>query len=71
MKIKESVRQRLECNKGYAIIMYSLDVSFTTARVYIKNNTDDLTKAAAIAAICKEYDLTQEEILETEEVEKA
>ena len=48
MKIKESVRQLLDCNRGYAAIMMALDCSFSSAREYVKNNKDDLTKAAVL-----------------------
>jgi hypothetical protein len=66
MKIKEAVRQMLECNRGYATIMFSLDCSHSAAREYIKHNKDDLTKAAALKAIREFTGLTDEEILEEE-----
>jgi len=72
MKLKQSVIALLDCNKGYGLIMMSLDCSFSTAREYVKNNRDELTKAAMLIAIRKEFNLTDDQILETEErVEKA
>lgn len=64
MKLKESVRQRIDNSRGAALIMLSLNCGYTTARDYIRNNKDDLTKAAAMKVIRKETGLTDEEILE-------
>lgn len=66
MKIKKEVLQRLDNNRGCALIMLALDCSFSSARDYIKGNKDDLTKAAALRAIREEFDLTDDEILEDE-----
>lgn len=64
MKIKESVRQRLDNNRGLALIMLTLDCSHSAARDYVKNNSDNLTKAAMLRVIREEFGLTDEEILE-------
>jgi len=56
----------LDCHKGYATIMLALDCSHSSARDYIKNNKDDLTKAAALKGIAQFTGLSQEEILEEE-----
>lgn len=66
MKIRKEVLQKLDNNRGYGLIMMALNCSFSSARVYIKNNSDDLTKAVALKAIGEELKLTQEEILEAE-----
>lgn len=66
MKIKESVRQQLDCNRGYAIIMLALDCSFSSARDYVKNNKDDLTKAAALKGIREFTGMKDKDILEEE-----
>ena len=66
MKIKQSVLQLLDCNKGYGTIMIALDCSFSSARSYVKNNSDDLTKAAALRAISKFTGIEEEAILEEE-----
>ena len=70
MKIKESVLKMLDNNRGYALVMDALDVSFSSARFYIKKNTDDLTKAAVLEKVRNRFNLTDDEILERE-VEKA
>lgn len=64
MKIKESVRQMLDNNRGHGLVMRSLDCSYSTARDYVKANNDNLTKAAMLKAIREEFSLTDEEILE-------
>jgi len=64
MKIGQSVINKLDTNKGLALIMRTLDCSHSTARSYVKNNDDNLTKAAMIKAIREEFGLTDEEILE-------
>jgi hypothetical protein len=66
MKIRKRVLQKLANNRGYAIIMLALNCSHSSARDYIKNNKDDLTKAAALKAIREELGLTDEQILEPE-----
>jgi hypothetical protein len=66
MKLKQEVLQRLNSNKGLGLIMNTLDVSHSSAREYVKNNSDNLTKAAMVKAIEKEYGLSEEQILETE-----
>ncbi len=70
MKIQESVIRMLDCNRGYATIMLALDCSHSSARDYIKNNKDDLTKAAALKAIreftgLKDRDIMVEEVKES------
>lgn len=68
MKIKKSVLSLLDNNMGHATIMLALNVSHTTARSYIKNNSDDLTKAAALKAISKFTGLEEGEIMEEDMV---
>lgn len=72
MKLKKEVLQRLDNHKGLALVMYTLDIGPSAARDYIKSNSDNLTKAAMLRAIEKEFDLTEGEILETatEETQK-
>lgn len=64
MKIKNEVLQRLDNTRGYAIIMLALDCSHTAARRYIKDNDDNLTKAAMLKAIREEFGLDDSQILE-------
>lgn len=64
MKLKDSVLNKLDTNKGLGLIMRTLDCSHSTARSYVKSNDDTLTKAAMLKAIREEYGLTDEEILE-------
>ncbi len=71
MKLKKEVLQKLDNNKGYALVMSSLDVAATTARDYVKSNSDNLTKAAMLIAIREEFGLTDEEILEKDIQETA
>ncbi|HYD90251.1 MAG TPA: hypothetical protein VEA37_02050 [Flavobacterium sp.] len=66
MKIRQSVLSRLDNNRGLGLIMMSLDCSHSAAREYVRNNHDNLTKAAMLKAIREEFDLTDEEILEEE-----
>lgn len=66
MKIRDSVLRQLDNPRGYAIIMLSLKVGHTTAYSYIKDNSENLTKAAALKAIREETGLTDAEILEEE-----
>lgn len=68
MKIKESVRQMLDCNRGIATIMLALNCSHSSARDYVRNNKDDLTKAAALKAIREFTGLKDEDILEEETI---
>ncbi len=64
MKIKESVRQRLDNNRGYGLIMYTLGCGASAARDYVKRNKLELTTHAVLEAIQKEFGLTRDEILE-------
>lgn len=66
MKIKKEVLQKLDNTRGYAIIMLALDCSHTAARRYIKENDDNLTKAAMLKAIREEFGLDDSQILEEE-----
>lgn len=72
MKIKQEVLKRLDSHKGLGLIMITLDCSHSAAREYVKNNSDNLTKAAMVRAIREEYGITDEDILEEEsEVKEA
>lgn len=64
MKIKQEVLNRLNNNKGLALVMTTLDCSHSTAREYVKTNSDNLTKAAMLHALREEFGLTDTEILE-------
>lgn len=66
MKLKQEVINRLDNNAGYALVMTSLNVAYTTARGYVKDNSENLTKAAMLKALREEYDLADNEILEEE-----
>lgn len=46
----------------------NLEVDRSTVYLWIKNNDDNLTKAAALKFIREETGLTDEQILETEKV---
>lgn len=67
MKLKQEVINRLDNNAGYALVMTGLDVAYTTARGYVKDNSDNLTKAAMLKVIREEFGLTDVEILEESE----
>ena len=69
MKLKNSVLQRLDNNRGLGLIMMALDCSHSAARDYVKNNSDNLTKAAMLKAIREEFGLSDDQILE-EDTEK-
>lgn len=64
MKLKESVRQKLDNNRGIALVMLALDCSPNAARDYIRTNHDNLTKASALKMIREEFGLTDDQILE-------
>lgn len=69
MKIKDEVLQRLDTHRGLGLIMMTLDCSHSAARDYVKNNNDNLTKAAMLKAIREEFGLEDSQILE-EDTEK-
>lgn len=50
------------------LLALALDCTDNTIRAYIKNNSDNLTKAAALAIIRQETGFNEEEILEDEPV---
>lgn len=64
MKLKQEVLNRLDNNRGVGLIMSTLGVAPTTARDYVKNNSENLTKAAMIKVIREEFGLTDDQILE-------
>lgn len=68
MKIKHSIIQLLDNNQGYAFIMLSMNVSHSTARDWVKTNSDNLTKAAMLKAIRQRFGLADDEILEEDMV---
>lgn len=67
MKLKKEVLQKLDNNRGYALIMLAIDCSHTAARDYVKKNDDNLTKAAMLKTIREEFGLEDHEILEEED----
>jgi hypothetical protein len=71
MKIKQSVLDLLDNNRGYATLMLALDCSATSAREYVKGNKDELTKYKALEAIREFTGLTDSEILEEEIASRA
>lgn len=64
MKLKKSVLRKLDNNRGLALIMLGCDCSHSAARDYVKNNSDNLTKASMLKVIREEFGLTDDEILE-------
>lgn len=64
MKIKKKVLQMLDNNKGHGLVMSTLNVAATTARDYVKKNSENLTKVAMVKAIAEEFGLAEDEILE-------
>jgi len=68
MKLKKSVLKMLDNNRGLALIMLGCGCSHSAAREYVKNNSDNLTKAAMLKVIREEFGLTDTEILEESEV---
>lgn len=68
MKIKQSVIEMIDNNRGIGTVMAALDVSPNTAREYIKGNKDDLTKYDALEAIAKLTGIQVKDLLEEEEL---
>lgn len=68
MKLKKSVLKKLDNNRGLALIMIGCGCSHSAARDYIKQNSDNLTKAAMLRVIREEFGLTDAEILEEDKV---
>lgn len=68
MKIKRSILQKLDNNRGHGRLMAALDCSQSTIRLYIKNRDDNLTKLAAMQVFREVTGLSDEEILEDEKV---
>jgi hypothetical protein len=68
MRLRKEVLKRLDNNKGVALVMATLDVAATTAREYVKRNSDNLTKTAMVKAIMEEFGLTEEQILQEDKV---
>lgn len=68
MKLKKDVLQRLNGNKGLGLIMLALGCSHSAARDYVRDNSDNLTKAAMLKALREEFGLLDAEILEEEKV---
>lgn len=66
MKLKPEVLQRLDNNRGLGLVMFTLGCSHSAARDYVKDNHDNLTKAAMLNALRDEFGLTDAEILEDE-----
>lgn len=64
MKLKKSVLNKLNNRRGLALIMLSLDCSHSAARDYVRDNSDNLTKAAMLKTIREEFGLEDSEILE-------
>lgn len=74
MKIRQSVLDKLNTNKGLALIMTTLDCGHTKARSLVLDHEadDDLTKISMINAIKNEFKLDDQDILEdSEEVDTA
>lgn len=63
MKLRPEVIKKLDCNKGYATIMLALDCSHSSARDYVKKNSDELTKAACLIAIANFTGTAQDRLL--------
>lgn len=68
MKIKKSILKKLNDNRGLGLIMVGLGCSHSAARDYIKNNSDNLTKASMLKVLREEFGLTDQEILEEETI---
>lgn len=64
MKIRKEVLEKLNNTRGLALIMLAIDCSHSAARDYVKNNSDNLTKAAMLKAIREEFGLDDSQILE-------
>lgn len=65
MKVRKSVLNKLNTNRGHGLIMLTLGCALNTAKNMVKTNQvdGDLTKTSMVKAIEQEYGLTQEEIL--------
>ena len=62
----DHINDRRRFNKVLNLLAIALNVSESTARRYVNDNDDNLTKAAALNVIRQETGLTDEEILETQ-----
>lgn len=71
MKLTKLALERIATQQIRLKLAIALSCSEGTINRYIRNNDDDLTKAAALQVIRDETDLTDSEILESTEVEKA
>ncbi len=69
MKLKQSILQKVSeapvCRRN---IMEALDVSPPTMTRYIRENDDNLTKAASLKAIGEYFNLTNEQMLEEDQL---
>ena len=68
MKLTETARQKINVPRIRMLLALELNVSDQTMVRYIKDNNDELTKAAALKVIRKETGLKDKEIL-IEEIE--
>lgn len=67
MKVKSSIIKKIKESKGARKeIMKALKISRVTLHKYLTNNSENLTKAAAMKAIGDYFNLTAEEILAPE-----
>lgn len=74
MKLSQVALERIRDRKNKKVKIYlalALDKSVQSIYRYIEDNSDDLTKAAALAVIRKETGLSDQEILEEENEEVA
>lgn len=66
MKLKTEVLELIKEPRIRVLLQLALDVTEQTIIRYIKVNSDDLTKAAALRVIKEETGLPEDEILEME-----
>ena len=71
MRVKSKILPLINTRDTRFALAIALDVSEPTVRRYINENTDELTKAAALMVIRDVTKLTDNEILEPAKVEQA
>ena len=65
MRLTETALEKINKPHVRVRLAVALNVSEQTISKYIKNNDDNLTKAAAVAVIKRQTGLTEDDILDT------
>jgi len=51
MALRKEIQKKLKGSQGIGLVMFTLNVSYNTARSYIATNSDNLTKSTMLDAI--------------------